>query len=146
MNDIYAMTHGHILHYFMTSQYLETLDWVTNSAMNRRVRFNEYQRRLYLDFDWGDLQSGDFILVEVMMRQNPETYTDMFNDAWLKDYVEALFQQQWGRNLSKYDGVQMLGGVTLNGRRILEDASQFKKDLEEQIRKEYELPPMDLIG
>ena len=146
LNDIYAMTHGHILHYFMTSQYLETLDWVTNSAMNRRVRFNEYQRRLYLDFDWGDLQAGDYILVEVMMRQDPETYTEMFNDAWLKDYVEALFQQQWGRNLSQYDGVQMLGGVTLNGRRILEDGSQFKKDLEQQIRDQYELPPMDLIG
>ena len=48
LNDIYAMTHGHILHYFMTSQYLETLDFVTNSAMNRRVRFNEHQARLYL--------------------------------------------------------------------------------------------------
>jgi uncharacterized protein YdgA (DUF945 family) len=72
-----------------------------------------------------------------MMRQDPEVYTQcMYNNAWLKDYVEALFQQQWGRNLSKYDGVQMLGGVTLNGRQILEDASQFKKDLEEQIRKD----------
>ena len=54
--------------------------------------------------------------------------------------------QQWGRNLSKYDGIQMLGGVTLNGRRILEDASQFKKDLEETLRKTYELPPLDLVG
>ena len=146
LNDIYAMTHGHILHYFMTSQYLETLDWVTNSSMNRRVRFNEHQGRLYLDFDWNELQVGDYIMVEVLMRQDPDTYTAMYNDAWLKDYVEALFQQQWGRNLSKYDGVQMLGGVTLNGRRILEDGSQFKKDLEEQIRSQYELPPMDLIG
>ena len=66
------------------------------------------------------------------MRQDPETYTGMYNDSWLKDYVEALFQQQWGRNLSKYDGIQMLGGVTLNGRQILEDASKFKEDLEEQ--------------
>jgi hypothetical protein len=40
----------------------------------------------------------------------------------------------------------MLGGVTLNGRQILEDASQFKKDLEEGVRKDYEIPPMDLIG
>ena len=63
----------------------------------------------------------------------------------MKDYVEALFQQQWGRNLSKYDGIQMLGGVTLNGRQILEDASQFKKDLEEEIRSKYEIPPMDLV-
>jgi hypothetical protein len=146
LNDIYAMTHGQILHYFMTSQYLETLDWVTNSQQNRRVKFNEHQGRLYLDFDWDTLQAGDHILVDLTMRQDPETYTGMYNDAWLKDYVEALFQQQWGRNLSKYDGIQMLGGVTLNGRQILEDASQFKKDLEADIRNTYELPPMDLVG
>jgi hypothetical protein len=146
LNDIYAMTHGHILHYFMTSQYLETLDWVTNSQKDRRVRFNEHQGRLYLDMDWADLTAGDFLLVEVQMRQDPETYTSMYNDNWLKDYVEALFQQQWGRNLSKYDGIQMLGGVTLNGRQILEDASQFKKDLEEQLRDTYEIPPLDLVG
>jgi hypothetical protein len=146
LNDIYAMTHGQILHYFMTSQYLETLDFITNSDKNRRVRFNEYQGRLYLDFDWADLQTGNQIVVEVMMRQDPDTYTAMYNDAWLKDYVEALFQQQWGRNLSKYDGIQMLGGVTLNGRQILEDGSKFKVDLEETIRSTYELPPMDLIG
>jgi len=146
LNDIYGMTHGQILHYFMTSQYLETLDWVTNSSMNRRVRFNEHQGRLYLDFDWKELQAGDFLMVETQMRQDPDTYTGMYNDSWLKDYVEALFQQQWGRNLSKYDGIQMLGGVTLNGRQILEDASQFKKDQEESLRSMYELPPMDLIG
>ena len=140
------MTHGQILHYFLTSQYLETLDWVTNSAQNRRIKWNEHQNRLYLDFDWDELQAGDYLLVDCFMRQDPTTYTDMFNDNWLKDYVEALFQQQWGRNLSKYDGIQMLGGVTLNGRQILEDASQFKKDLEETLRTTYELPPLDLIG
>ena len=140
------MTHGHILHYFMTSQYLETLDFVTNSQANRRVRFNEHQGRLYLDMSWDELQAGDYILVEVVMRQDPDTYTGMYNDAWLKDYVEALFQQQWGRNLSKYDGIQMLGGVTLNGRQILDDASKFKTDLEEQIRSTYEIPPMDLVA
>ena len=96
--------------------------------------------------DWGDLKAGDFLLVEMSFRQDPTTYTSMFNDNWLKDYVEALFMQQWGRNLSKYDGIQMLGGVTLNGRRILEDASQFKKDLEETLRTTYEIPPLDLVG
>ncbi|OUU79931.1 MAG: hypothetical protein CBC38_03275 [Gammaproteobacteria bacterium TMED78] len=146
LNDIYSMTHGQILHYFMTSQYLETLDWITNNNGARRIRFNEHQAKLYVDFDWDELQPGDFLLVEVLMRQNPETYTGMYNDNWLKDYVEALFQQQWGRNLSKYDGIQMLGGVTLNGRQILEDASTFKKDLETTLRETYEIPPMDLIG
>ena len=146
LNDIYSMTHGQILHYYMTSQYLETLDWITNSSNSRRTRFNELQGRLYLDFDWDELEAGDFLLVETMMRQDPEVYTAMYNDNWLKDYVESLFQQQWGRNLSKYDGIQMLGGVTLNGRQILEDASTFKKDLENTLRETYEIPPLDLIG
>ncbi len=146
LNDIYAMTHGQILHYFMTSQYLETLDWVTNSQANRRVKFNEHQARLYMDFDWDTLQAGDYILVDLHMRQDPEVYTSMYNDNWMKDYVEALFMQQWGRNLSKYDGIQMLGGVTLKGRDILEDANKRKEDLEKEIRETYELPPMDLIG
>ena len=78
------MTHGHILHYFMTSQYLETLDFVTNSQANRRVRFNENQGRLYLDFDWNDLQAGDYIMVEMLMRQDPETYTAMYNNNWVE--------------------------------------------------------------
>ena len=99
-----------------------------------------------MDFDWEDISPGDYIMVDCNMRQDPETYTSMYNDNWLKDYVEALFQQQWGRNLSKYDGIQMLGGVTLNGRQILEDASEFKKNLESTVRETYEIPPMDLIG
>ena len=146
LNDIYAMTHGHILHYFMTSQYLETLDFVTNSQASRRVKWNEHQDRLYMDMDWDDLQAGDFILVDLTLRQDPETYTSMYNDNWMKDYVEALFMQQWGRNLSKYDGIEMLGGVKLNGRQILEDANKRKEELEKQVRETYELPPMDLIG
>ena len=146
LNDIYSMTHGQILHYFLTSQYLETLDFVTNSQANRRVKWNEHSNRLYLDFDWDDLTTGDYIMVDMTMRQDPDTYTDMFNDNWLKDYVEALFQQQWGRNLSKYDGIQMLGGVTLNGRQILEDASTFKADLEKDLRDRYETPPLDIVG
>ena len=99
-----------------------------------------------MDMDWDDLQAGDFILVDLTLRQDPETYTSMYNDNWMKDYVEALFMQQWGRNLSKYDGIEMLGGVKLNGRQILEDANKRKEELEKQVRETYELPPMDLIG
>ena len=146
LNDIYAMTHGQILHYYMTSQYLETLDWVTNSQQNRRIKWNEHGGKLSLDFDWDDITTGDYIMVDCTMRQDPDANTGIYNDNWLKDYVEALFQQQWGRNLSKYDGIQMLGGVTLNGRQILEDGSTFKTDLEKELRDRYELPPIDLVG
>ena len=101
---------------------------------------------MHLDFSWDELKVGDYIMVDCIMRTDPEIHTSAYNDNWLKDYCEALFMQQWGRNLSKYDGIQMLGGVTLNGRQILEDASTRKVQLEEEVRKTYELPPMDLIG
>ena len=146
LNDIYNFTHGQILHYFMTSQYLETLDWVTNSSQNRRVKWTVHQNQLHLDFDWKELQVGQYILVDCTMGLDPEIYTDAYNNEWLKGYVEALFQQQWGQNLSKYDGVQMLGGVTLNGRQILEDARNKKEALIQELHSRYELPPMDLVG
>tara|TARA_B100000925_G_C21952009_1_gene449402 strand:+ start:225 stop:1031 length:807 start_codon:yes stop_codon:yes gene_type:complete len=146
LNDIYSFTNHNILHYFMVSQYLETLDWVTNSRAHRRIRYNKVENELHLDFSWDELKVGDYIMVDCIMRTDPEVHTSAYNDNWLKDYCEALFMQQWGRNLSKYDGIQMLGGVTLNGRQILEDASTRKVQLEEEVRKTYELPPMDLIG
>ena len=84
LNDIYSMTHGQILHYYMTSQYLETLDWVTNNNNSRRVRFNEHQGRLYLDFDWEELQVGDFILVEVLMRRDPKPILTCIMITWMR--------------------------------------------------------------
>lgn len=147
LNDIYGFAQGQILHYFMTSQYLETLDWVTNSPANRRVRWTVHQNKLFLDFDWkGTLTNENYILVDCSMAVDPDTYTDAYNNEWLKGYTEALFQQQWGQNLSKYDGVQMLGGVTLNGRQILEDARAKKEALITELHSRYELPPLDLVG
>jgi len=50
----------------------------------------------------------------------------------LKKYVTALIKKQWGQNLSKFEGVQLPGGVTLQGRQILEDANTEIEKLEEQ--------------
>ena len=146
LNDIYSFTNHNILHYFMVSQYLETLDWVTNSRAHRRIRYNKVENELHLDFSWDELQVGNYIMVDCIMRTDPEIHTSAYNDNWLKDYCEALFMQQWGRNLSKYDGIQMLGGVKLNGRQILEDGTKMREKLEQEIRTTFELPPLDLIG
>ena len=146
LNDIYAMTHGHILHYFMTSQYLETLDWVTNSQMNRRVRFNEHQGRLYLDMDIEALSGNEFIIIECHRKIDPTDFTDIYNDMWLKRYSTALVKYQWGENLSKFEGVALPGGVTLNASEMKAQAQEEITKLEEESRLNYELPVMDLMG
>ena len=97
--------------------------------------------------DWSqDVNVDDFIIIECYRKLDPTTYTDIFNDIYLKRYTTALIKRQWGANLSKFEGVQMLGGVTLNGAKLFEEAQADIEKLEEQIQLAYELPPNYMIG
>ncbi len=77
---------------------------------------------------------GDVIVVECYRIIDPETYTDIYDDFFLKKYVTALIKQQWGVNLSKFEGMQMPGGVTFNGRQIFDDAREEITRLEEDCK------------
>ena len=97
--------------------------------------------------DWSqDVNVDDFIIIECYRKLDPDTYTDIYNDIYLKRYTTALIKRQWGANLSKFEGVQMLGGVTLNGAKLFEEAQADIEKLEEQIQLAYELPPNYMIG
>ena len=146
LNDIYAFTNSQILQYYMVQNYMETLDFITNSRLYKRLRYTSNTNKLFVDIDWGELGEGDYIVVDCIMSTDPDLYPKTYNEHWLKEYTTALFKQQWGQNLSKYDGLQMLGGVTLNGRKILDEAKEELKELKEELRSTYELPPLDLIG
>ncbi len=70
----------------------------------------------------------------------------MFNDRWIKRYATALIKRQWGANLIKYSGIQLPGGVTLDGDKMFEEASAEIEKLEEEMQEKYEEPPMPLMG
>lgn len=83
--------------------------------------------------DWSNaVTAGEYILIDCYRKIDPTQFTDIYNDVWLKKYVTALIKKQWGQNLSKFEGVQLPGGVTLQGRQILEDANTEIEKLEEQ--------------
>ena len=91
--------------------------------------------RLYVDMDWGeDLQVGEFLVIECYRKLDWTTFTDINNDIFLKRYVTALFKKQWGANLSKFNGVAMLGGVTLNGQQIYSEALADIEKLRTRIK------------
>ena len=145
LNDLYDFSSESIIHYEMTMRQLDFLDHIL--VGEKPIRFNQHQNRLYIDMDWSnDVTAGDFIVIECYRKLDPTTYTDIFNDIYLKRYTTALIKRQWGANLSKFEGVQMLGGVTLNGAKIFEEAQQDIEKLEEQIQLAYELPPNYMIG
>lgn len=58
--------------------------------------------------------------------------SDVWDDRFLKAYATAKIKYQWGSNLSKFAGIQMPGGVTLDGPRILQEAREELAKLEEE--------------
>ena len=145
LNDLYDFSSESIIHYEMTMRQLDFLDHIL--VGEKPIRFNQHQNRLYIDMDWStDITAGEFLIIECYRKLDPSTYTDIFNDIYLKRYTTALIKRQWGANLSKFEGVQMLGGVTLNGAKLFEEAQTDIEKLEEQIQLAYELPPNYMIG
>ena len=111
------------------------------------IRFNRHTDRLYLDLDWSyDVWLGMYIVAEAKVIIDPVSYPDMWSDRFLRDYATALTKKQWGSNLIKYTGVQMPGGVSVNGQAIYDDASKEVTAIEESMQAKYELPPRFIIA
>ena len=111
------------------------------------IRFNVHLDRLYLDMDWeNQVADDDYIVIECYRKVNPNTYTDVYNDMYLKKYATALIKKQWGANLIKFNGVQMLGGVQMNGEIIYQQADEEIKLLEEQMLNGFGLPADMMMG
>ena len=72
--------------------------------------------------------------------------SDVWNDRFLKKYATALIKLQWGNNLSKFSGIQMPGGVTLDGVRIAEEARAEIKEVEEELYQFNSLPSEIITG
>ena len=126
--------------------YFETLDMVVNTGALVQFRFNKRQDRLYIDIDKSRMAPGNYLLIECHRALDPEDWSQVYNDSFLKRYATALMKKQWGQNLIKYNNVTLPGGLTLNGRQIWEDAVTEIQQLEDDMPTKYTLPPIDMIG
>ena len=145
LNDLYDFSSTSVINYDVVLRHLDFLDHIL--VGEKPLRFNQHDNRLYIDMDWtNDIKVGEYLVIEAYRKLDPETYTDVYNDIFLKRYVTALFKKQWGANLSKFNGVTMIGGVTLNGQQLYSEALQDVEKLEQEIRSSYELNPAMMIG
>ena len=145
LNDLYDFSSTSIIHYQMTMQQLDFLSHIL--VGEKPIRFNQHQNRLYLDMDFAnDVDVDEFLIIECYRKIDPATYTDIFDDIYLKRYATALIKRQWGANLSKFQGVQLLGGVEMNGAEIYSQAQEEILRLEEQIMLAFETPIDYMVG
>ena len=142
-DDAFRME-AYLLNYTMTKTYLEDLSRIITP--DTQIRFNKKQGRLYLDIDFEQMSDDTFIIIDGYRLLDPADVSKVYNDFWLKKYATALIKKQWGMNLIKFQGVMLPGGVALNGREIYEDAIRELEELENTLKTEYELPPLDFIG
>ena len=145
LNDLYDFSSTSIINYEVVLRHLDFLDHVL--VGEKPIRFNQYNNKLFVDMDWKtDITVGEYLVIECFRKLDPTVMTDVYNDIYLKRYVTALLKKQWGANLSKFNGVAMLGGVTLNGQQIYSEALEDIRKLEEEIRGTYETPITYMIG
>ena len=144
LNDVYYWGTTELLSYAMVKTYLEDLDFLLNTQ--KQIRFNKRQDRLYLDIDWGAVTVGNFVILDCYAVLDPNDYSRVWNDSFIKPYLTSLIKRQWGQNMMKFTGVKLPGGVELNGRQMFDDAQRELDILMEKMSNTYELPPLDMIG
>ena len=144
LNDLYAFGSIDLLQYSMVQTYLEDITFLLNPDM--RFRFNIRQDRLYIDGDFNVINAGDYFVIDCFRILDPDDFTRVYNDPFLKRYFTALCKKQWGQNLIKFQGVQLPGGIQLNGRQIYDDGVRELDEIRSKMSSDYEMPPLDMIG
>ena len=144
LNDLYYFNSVELLQYAMVKSYLEDIDFLLKT--DKQIRFNKRQNRMYLDIDWGTQKADTFFVIDCYRILDPNDFTKVYNDSFLKKYLTALIKRQWGQNLIKFRGVKLPGGIELIGREIYDDAEREISAITERMSMDYELPPYDFIG
>jgi len=141
LDEVFSLNYmGSLVDYVMSKQWLALVDLVID-ADSKYISFKKHKNELRIDMDWDkEVEVGDYMVIECYRIIDPETYTDVYNDYYLKRYLTALIKLQWGTNLSKFEGMQMPGGVTFSGRQYVDDAKEELQRLEEEVRLNWEEP------
>jgi hypothetical protein len=144
LNELYDFTSADYVYYSLANQHLRTLEMLFIGEVP--IRFNRHAGKLYLDSPWNrKLVAGQYFIAEAYVVLS-EDVQKVWNDTWLKRYTTAVIKQQWGTNLKKFAGVQLPGGIVLNGQQIYDEATKEIMDLEIELRDKYEEPPMFEVG
>lgn len=144
LNDLYTLTSVSMIPYYMMFQHIQLMEQML--VGQQPIRYSRHKDRLYVDMDWTKLNVGNYLVVEAYEIVDPDVYTDAWGDRWLALYATALIKKQWGANLTKFSGLQLPGGVSFNGDKILNDAVNEVEALEKEMLSSYSLPNTDMIG
>jgi len=144
LNDLYQFYRQSMVPYYMNLMQIQFLEQLL--VGQQPIRYTKHRDRLHVDMDWGRVNEGNYLVVEAYEVVDPDVFTDAWKDRWLLRYTTALIKRQWGINLTKYSGVQLIGGITFNGDKIHREAVEEIEKLEAEMLTSYSLPPSYMVG
>lgn len=140
----FNMSNGSVLSYYMNQM---NYDFISQIIVGQTpIRYNSHQNRVYIDKSWDRYVVGMNIIIDAYQKMDPEVYTEMWSDRWLLRFATAKVKLQWGNNVSKYTGMQLPAGVSFNGDRILQEAREEIREIEDKMLADYSVPPRDYVG
>ena len=144
LNDLYDLSRYELVPFYMNFQNIRFIEEIL--VGKQRIRYNRHMNRLHVDMGWDRFDAGNYIVCKAYRVIDPDTYTDVWKDRWLLRYAACLIKLQWGSNLTKFEGMQLPGGVQFNGAKLYDDAFAERQQLEEEIQSNYVYPPEDMVG
>ena len=144
LNNLEDITGYNITNYFMSMQHMEFLqEMLVGRPM---IRYNKHVNKLWIDSGSESIAVGEYIIIEAYDVIDGSTYGDVWSDRFLQNYAAALVKEQWGSNLTKFTGMQLVGGVSFNGEQILSDAREERKAMEEEAVQNLQPLSYNYIG
>ena len=146
LHELYDFTSTSYTNFSITMQHIRNLELMFTGDIP--IRYQRHTHKLYVDWAWGSSECpvGTTVVAEGYKVIDPESNESVYNDRWLKEYTTALFKRQWGEQMKKFGGVQLPGGLTLNGKEIFDEAMQEIARLENEMQDRYELPVQFMMG
>lgn len=144
LNNLEDITGYNVQNYYMAMSHLEFLQEIL--VGKPMIRYNRHVNKLYIDVDKGFFTPGEYIIIEAYDVIDPDTYSDVWGDRWLQNYATALVKENWGANLTKFTGMQLVGGVSFNGEQILSEGREERRNMEEEAIRSYQPLAYNFIG
>jgi hypothetical protein len=147
-NEIFELTRSgsQLSNFHIVMQYIAEMNGILNYEL--RFRYTGAENKLYIDADWSKRFSVDkYVVYEAVVRNDPEVDAPFLYDHWVVKKLAMLeAKKQWGLNLMKFTGVQLPGGISMNGERIYSDADKELEEFKASFQTNFQEPLELQIG
>lgn len=144
MTNFQNLSSSSMIYFSQLMSHIALLDQVLRPIES--LRFNRNTGKIFLDFDWTTAEIGSYIVVECYRILDPEDFVGIYNDRMLKKLVTAKIKYQYATNCQKYQGIQLIGGVTVDASALMAQAVAEIEAAENEIKDAYFHAPIGFLG